>query len=173
MLSYVKLLFIILLFWPMHIFPQIQQIAIGDMVPDLIIKNPEGNEIKLANLRGQLVLLEFWTSWDRYSRQNHPHLVKCYNKYSKKKFVNGNGFSCFSVSLDMHRSDWLRAINLDALVWNYHGCSFNYWSCQHALDFGVQKLPSYFLIDKDGILIQKLSSLENLDKLLVSYLKQK
>jgi peroxiredoxin len=160
-----------MLFWPIHLFPQ-TNLTIGDIAPEITINDPEGNEIKLSSLKGSLVLIEFWASWDRNSRQNHQKLVNTYHKYNQKKFNNGVGFNCFSVSLDKNQNLWLTAINLDALVWKYHGCSFSYWNCTNALNYQIQKIPSYFLIDGEGKLIQKLNTLDNLSKILDTYILQ-
>ena len=36
---------------------------VGDMAPELAFKSPEGKEIKLSDLKGKIVLIDFWASW--------------------------------------------------------------------------------------------------------------
>jgi hypothetical protein len=165
-----KLVLFLMLASPFFVWAQNETIRIGEIVPEITINDPEGKEIKLSDYRGKLVLIEFWASWDRVSRQNHPEILRCYNRYQNKKFENANGFSCFSVSLDKYKNAWINAISLDALIWNAQGCTFNYWDCVYARLYQVDKLPYYLLIDEDGLLLHKLFHVEKLDEILSSYL---
>ena len=38
-------------------------IGIGNLAPDLSYPSPEGDEISLSSLKGNLVLVDFWASW--------------------------------------------------------------------------------------------------------------
>ena len=71
----------------------------------------------MSDLKGKLVLIDFWASWCGPCRKESPNVVEAYNKYRKGKFTNCNGFQVFSVSLDKDKTEWKTAIKLDGLVW--------------------------------------------------------
>ncbi|MBP1673212.1 MAG: alkyl hydroperoxide reductase/Thiol specific antioxidant/Mal allergen [Bacteroidetes bacterium] len=123
--------------------------AIGAMAPDLAFSNPEGKILKLSDLRGKVVLLDFWASWCRPCRMENPNVVKDYHKYHEK------GFEVFSVSLDKDKNSWIKAIQDDGLVWPNHVSDLKYWSSEAAAIYGVTSIPATFLIGKDGRIIAK------------------
>lgn len=128
---------------------------IGDKVPDLAYNNPEGKEIKLSSLKGNVVLIDFWASWCKPCRIENPNLVKAYNTYNKKKFKNGKGFEIYGVSLDKNGKAWAQAIAQDGLIWESHVSDLKGWESEPAAMFGVRGIPANVLIDGDGIIIAK------------------
>jgi len=123
--------------------------SIGAIAPDLAFPDPDGNIRKLSDLRGKVVLLDFWASWCRPCRGENPHVVAMYQKYHDK------GFEVFSVSLDREKESWKRAIAADGLVWPNHVSDLKYWSSEAARTYGVSSIPSTFLLDQNGRIIAK------------------
>src|SRR4029079_1549809 len=62
-------------------------VAIGKMAPEFVSTDTSGGNISLSSFRGKYVLLEFWASWCVPCRQQSPHLIALYKKYSDKGFT--------------------------------------------------------------------------------------
>ncbi len=127
----------------------------GNIAPELAYKNPNGKLMKLSDLKGKLVLIEFWASWCRPCRNENPNIVNAYQKYSKQTFTKGNGFEIFSVSLDNKKNAWKKAIKDDNLYWKYHVSDLGSWNSKAANDYKIRSIPSNILIDAKGIIIAR------------------
>ena len=125
------------------------RVAIGAIAPDLEFPDPEGKMRKLSDLRGKVVLLDFWASWCGPCRRENPNVTKIYAQYHDK------GFEVFSVSLDSDAASWKRAIEADKLVWPNHVSDLKKWQSQAAAIYGVRSIPSTFLLDKEGRIVQR------------------
>lgn len=125
------------------------KVAIGAIAPDLEFPDPDGKMRKLSDLRGKVVLVDFWASWCGPCRRENPNVTNIYSKYHDK------GFEVFSVSLDSDAASWKRAIEADKLVWPNHVSDLKKWQSKAAAMYGVSSIPSTFLLDKEGRIVQR------------------
>lgn len=141
------------------------RIRVGQPAPNITLPNPDGDAVSLSDLKGKVVLLDFWASWCGPCRRANPTVVDVYNRYKDA------GFTVYSVSLDgfddrmrqriseagaletrlaAQREKWKRAIAADELSWPYHVSDLRKWSALPAQTYGVTAIPKTFLIDREG-----------------------
>jgi|HubBroStandDraft_1064217.scaffolds.fasta_scaffold342781_2 peroxiredoxin len=117
----------------------------GKPAPEIALSNMEGNQVSLADLKGRVVLIDFWASWCGPCRYNNPRLVKLYQKYHEK------GFEILGVSLDNNPASWKQAVQQDKLEWIQVNDNQG-WDASVAKLYRVNAIPVSFLIDKEGII---------------------
>lgn len=130
-------------------------LGIGNKAPEITLQNPAGELINLSDLKGKIVLIDFWASWCGPCRMENPNVVQTYAAYKDKKFKGGDGFEIFSVSLDQSKSKWKSAIEKDKLTWASHVSDLKGWGNAAAKRYGITGIPNTILIDGNGIIIQK------------------
>lgn len=119
---------------------------VGQSVPEITMPTPAGETMNLSDLRGNIVLVDFWASWCRPCRAENPNVVRIYNKYKEQ------GFEIFGVSLDRSEDAWKQAIQQDGLTW-HHVSDLKFWSSQAAQDYGINAIPYTVLLDQEGKVI--------------------
>lgn len=123
-----------------------QQVNIGGMAPNFELTTPDGKKLSLYDLRGHIVLLDFWASWCGPCLAEVPNLKAIYEKY------HGKGLEILGVSLDEKEAAWKGAIERKGLTWQ-HVSSLKGWKCPVAQRFKVTGIPRMYIIDAEGKII--------------------
>jgi len=130
-----------------------QELKVGDKAPEISQKLVTGDDFKLSELKGKMVLIDFWAAWCKPCRKENPHIVEIYKDFKDESFENGEGFTVLSVSLDFKEKMWKKAIKDDKLEWTYHVSDLKGWKNAAAQKYGVKSIPQSFLIDGDGVIV--------------------
>ncbi|MFC1604251.1 TlpA family protein disulfide reductase [Planctomycetota bacterium] len=123
--------------------PDENTIVEGHVFPTLEFASLSGDQVNLANLKGKVVLIDFWATWCGPCRRVMPDLVETYKEY------HDQGFEIIGISLDKDQSQ-LEKYMLDmGITWQqyYDGLG---WSNKMAKRFGVRGIPHIVLVDKNG-----------------------
>ena len=123
------------------------QSFIGKPIIDIIQPNAEGVQMKLSDLKGKVVLIDFWASWCAPCRAENPNLVKVYNLYKD------DGFTVYSVSLDTDKKKWIDAVQKDGLAWKNHVAILDANNNKAASDYRITGIPMSFLVNREGIIV--------------------
>lgn len=116
--------------------------------PDLNLPNLDGENIKLSSLQGKIVILQFWASSVEEARASNRQLAKLYEKYKK------DGLEIYSVSFDTSKLLWEDAMLKDKVTWK-SVCDLQGQYSVAARLYNVSKIPSNYIIGRDGSLIGK------------------
>ena len=127
-----------------NLFPS-QVVNVGDMIPDIELKDTLGNTHCLQELKGKYLLLDFWSSGCFPCIQSFPELKKISEEMM-------DSLEVVSISLDGEKY-WKEASAKHSITWhNWNDLQKENGIFAH---FGVKAYPTYFLVSPDGKLIGK------------------
>jgi len=112
-------------------------------LPKVALPNIAGDTVTLESLKGRVVLLYFWASWNEESVDMNTRLIEVYQEYRNR------GFEVLAVSLDNSVDSWTRAIKFDNLNW-INLIDDKFPSSLTAANYNVTSLPTSYLIDRDN-----------------------
>lgn len=120
-------------------------IGLGEKARNFTVKLLDGSEFMLAGQKGKVVLVDFWATWCESCREELPALKAFYSEFKDK------GFEIISISLDSSEDILMDFIKKENVEWkiSYSGKG---WEDLTVKQYGVNSIPSYWLIDKKGIL---------------------
>lgn len=113
----------------------------GQQAPDFALKNAAGENVRLTDLRGDVVMINFWATWCGPCRQEMPLLDEMHARYSRV------GFSLLGVNID---DDPKRAIDMiDSLGVSFPVVFDSDKSVSEQYD--VSAMPVTILLDREGV----------------------
>jgi thiol-disulfide isomerase/thioredoxin len=119
-------------------------LARARMAPAFAVTTLSGQRIALDDLKGKVVLLDFWATWCAPCREALPHMREIAKKFQGEPLV------IVSVSLDSDEQKWKDYVEKNEMTWlNYRDGGF---TGPVSKLFGVEAIPHTFTIDPDGIL---------------------
>lgn len=108
--------------------------------PDFILKSNSGKNIRLEDLRGQVVMLNFWASWCGPCRQEMPLLDELYKRYGRA------GFTLLGVNVDTNPADadrYLKKVQVSfPVLYDTQSVA--------AKAYDVSAMPTTIMIGRDG-----------------------
>lgn len=131
-----------------EIIEKIKPFAVGNVAPDFTLPTAEGDSLTLSEMRGKVVLLDFWASWCMPCRLENPNVKDAYAKYKDR------GFEVFGVSLDEDAEKWKKAIQEDGITWKQ---TLDLAGTPRSVGqlYQIQAIPKTFLLDREGKIIAK------------------
>jgi len=126
--------------------PPSEGIDIGSQAIDFQLQTLDGQTVKLSDLRGKPVLLNFWATWCPPCRFEMPFLQQINDSYSAKGLVLlaiDIGESPGTVQKFMTEFNLSLTVPMDT-------------DSKVAKSYGITAIPTTFLIDKNGVIQFKL-----------------
>ncbi|HPF39707.1 MAG TPA: redoxin domain-containing protein [Phycisphaerae bacterium] len=111
----------------------------GDSAPDFTLKTPDGKDVRLSELRGNVVVLDFWSTWCIPCKLSMPQLQSLHEKYANKP-VRVYALNCWERDRDPVQYMRDMKLTYDLLL----------KAEDVALDYGVESMPTVFVVGADG-----------------------
>ena len=114
---------------------------VGQLAPDFVLKSASGDNLRLSEFRGDVVMINFWATWCGPCRQEMPLLDELYSQYQRV------GFNLLGVNID---DDSGKAMNMIAEL----GVSFPVLFDTHKVVsklYAVDAMPVTILVDRSGM----------------------
>lgn len=118
----------------------------GEAAPNFELQNMSGQTVKLSDLRGKGVLLNFWGSWCEPCKQEMPYLNAVYQQHMKGVTIVGVniGESHLTVSNFINRNGIKFPILLDS-------------NKDVTTAYNIGPIPTTFLINKSGKIVKEIT----------------
>lgn len=148
----------------------------GDIAPNIVGTTAQNQAFDLKNLRGKIVLLDFWGSWCAPCLAQMPHLIDLYTNYANKPYTNAKGFDIVGIGIEENEARWKSTINRLALPWQHQlmdtTTSLRFFDGQFSKRYGVKQVPTTFLLNEDGYIMGVNLTHEEIAKLLEKKIKK-
>ena len=119
---------------------------VGTRAPELAVTELSGAPLRLADLKGKYVLVDFWATWCAPCTAELPRMQAAYSKYKAK------GFEIVAVSLDESKAVVDEFVRARKLPWKQvHNATSNGDLVEA---FGVRTIPATFLVDPAGRIVR-------------------
>jgi thiol-disulfide isomerase/thioredoxin len=127
-------------------------------------KTTDGKDLTLERFKGKVLLVDFWATWCPPCRAEIPNLVAAYNKYHDK------GFEIIGISFDESREKFDEYLKENKLTWPQYFDGLG-WQNKIGPTYGIQSIPTMYLLDKEGKVISNDLRNGKLEKHLEEILK--
>ena len=122
-------------------------VAVGDIAPDFTLEDTTGRQVSLADLRGKVVLVNFWETWCPPCKEEMPSMERL------NEAMAGDDFVMLAINAEENGRS-LVAVFLQTTPYSFPILYDDQGVVQKA--YGVYKFPESFIIRKDGTVDQKI-----------------
>jgi beta-lactamase regulating signal transducer with metallopeptidase domain/thiol-disulfide isomerase/thioredoxin len=123
-------------------------LEVGELAPDFVAERLDGGSARLSELRGKLVLVDFWATWCGPCVAELPTL-----KQIQQQFGDHSQFALLSISCDNEAEAAKNFVEEHGLAWQHVNVGGT--GARVSKDYTVRTLPATFLIGPDGRVVAK------------------
>ncbi len=115
---------------------------VGNLAPDFTLDDLEGGKVRLSDLRGSAVFINFWATWCPPCRAEMPEIEAVHQKYKDK------GVVVIGVDIMESESTVRRFIQQGGYTWTFAMDTSGEVSAQ----YNINAIPTSYFIDREGII---------------------
>ena len=119
----------------------------GNLFHHVTLPDNDGKPVNTKDINAHCLLIACWSSWCAPCRKEHPRLKALYRKYKDL------GLEIVGISFDNNIASWKKAINDDKLEFTQL-IDKKGVSGELGKFYGIEGIPTFFLIDKNGRLVK-------------------
>ena len=124
-------------------------VNVGDLAPDFTLTDLEGNLLRLSDLRGKVVFVNFWTQWCPSCRAEMPEIEAVYQEYKDKGVVViGVDILTSEIFKGYDENDVRQYVQQGGYSWTFVLDTTG----EVTANYQVIKIPTSFFIDREGII---------------------
>ena len=123
--------------------------------PEFHFTTMQGQDVSLKQLAGRVVVLDFWATWCPPCRASVPELKELTKKYPNEKLA------LISISADTDEKAWQEFVAKKEMNWQ----QYRDVDSRIRESFGVQSFPTYLVIDREGIIRERIVGMNERDSI--------
>lgn len=115
-------------------------LVIGDPVPDFTLKSSQGQNLRLSEFKGNVVLINFWATWCTPCRKELPMLDELYIRYQRA------GFALLGINIDVD------AAKPKAMIAQLNFSFPSLFDSENKVSqlYSIDAMPTTLLLDRQG-----------------------
>lgn len=129
---------------PLATAPQVG-VAVGQQAPELQLENLAGERVRLSDLRGQPVMINFWAVWCGYCRSELPEMQEVYEAYRDQGFV--------ILAVDVQEERSVVQPFVEELVLTFPILLDGQGEVSRS--YRVRALPTSYFLDQGGVIVAR------------------
>ena len=118
----------------------------GTEAPDFALATPDGKTVKLSDMRGKYVVLDFWGSWCIWCIKGMPKMKEYYEKYKGK-------FEILGIDCNDTEAKWKAAVEKHQLPWIH---VYNPKGSNILEKYAIQGFPTKIVVGPDGKIVKTI-----------------
>jgi len=124
-----------------------QTAQLGELAPEFNLPLVGGGEVRLSDLRGKVVMINFWATWCPPCKAEMPSMERLYTRFKNNGFeilaINAevDGLEILPEFLQKHAHSFMVPVDTEGEV---------------QVDYGVFRFPESFIIDQEGRIVEHI-----------------
>ena len=137
----------------------------GKIAPEIQLPDLKDKYTSIRNFEKSPLVIYFWASWNKQSRNSNLALNMLYKKYKKR------GLNIYGIALDKEINTFKDAIEVDEIKWNSYYDRASLQS-EYVKTYNIKDIPVFYLLDTANIIINRYTSTTQLEFAVDSIMKK-